>query len=147
MDWNKNGYDKITAGEYNYISPSFQKVLRHPETGKCYTNVLCSLSLTNEPFLKGVQEVRLSESLIYFGEKALAIGDITLEVLLGKLNDLGYQVKEKIKGKKGSLSARHQISMAQELFCEVEGKQISLHWNQAEFLDLCRTLTVKIGIQ
>ena len=130
VDWNKNGFDKIAAGEYKYISPSFQKVWRHPETGKRYTNVLCSASLTNEPFLKGMQEVRLSESLIHFGEKTLAIGDISLEELLGRLNDLGCQVKDKIKGKKGSPSARHQISMAQKLLSEIYDTHFKSNDNQ-----------------
>lgn len=61
MEWNAKGEQLIKSGEYKYFSPEFAFSYTDSETGKKYEDVLLGGGITNRPFLKGMQEISLSE--------------------------------------------------------------------------------------
>lgn len=63
VEWTQEGVDLIKGGKFKYMSPDFTFKWKD-EFGKTFDNVLMGGALTNRPFLKNMQPVVLSESVI-----------------------------------------------------------------------------------
>lgn len=63
VEWTPEGADKVRGKEFKFVSPSIQRGYVDSETGDKYDIVLKGATLTNVPFLRGMEAVYLlSES-------------------------------------------------------------------------------------
>ena len=98
IEWTDKAAAHIKAREYKYFSPEIWKVWTHPTTGKKFNDAFVGGGITNRPFLKGIQEISLSEERnnLMTREQMLALAkalgiklsdDITDEQLAVKLSE------------------------------------------------------------
>lgn len=66
--WTVKGVKALKEGAFKYISAELLPNWIDPETGKQYKNVLVGVSLTNKPFIKGLQAISLSEEQLWNGD-------------------------------------------------------------------------------
>jgi len=67
VQWTTKGVKALKEGAFKYLSVELLPKWSDPETGKQYKNVLVGVSLTNKPFIKGLQEISLSEETPWKG--------------------------------------------------------------------------------
>ena len=92
VEWTPKGAEAIRNKEYLYISPDYKPVWTDPETGLKYEFVLFGAALTNRPFIKRMQEVKLSEDVI----KSFLTDKLGYEP--NKANELAEQFIQEIGG-------------------------------------------------
>ena len=63
VEWTETAAEEIRRKEYRFISPEFDFNYKDKETGKRIGPTLISVTLTNRPFLEGMEPVILSENL------------------------------------------------------------------------------------
>ena len=61
IEWNDEGLDQINSKAFRYFSPELFFSYRDEETGVDLRNVLIGGGITNRPFFKGMQALKMSE--------------------------------------------------------------------------------------
>lgn len=62
IEWTDEGLDQITSKAFRYFSPELFFSYRDEESGKELRNVLIGGGITNRPFFKGMQALKMSET-------------------------------------------------------------------------------------
>lgn len=151
-EWTDYGLSLLRDDRFKYFSPKFKKEWVQPKTGEKYHNVLTSIALTIDPFCVGMEEYNLTEGWAMAEQAAVkeepqkpdTTDEKAIDDLFSEWDALGCQIQDKLKGKKGVLSSRHQLKMSRALLEEMLSAHFPKPKIESEVTDMSEQTTAAV---